>query len=40
MEVRAAAEGEYEQVEERAWRRLTSNLAALGAPLRDRGDDG
>ncbi len=32
-ETRSAAPGEYQDVEERAWHRLASNLAALGAPV-------
>jgi len=31
-ETREAVPGEYRLVEERAWRRLASNLDALGAP--------
>jgi hypothetical protein len=33
LETREAEPGEYERVEPRAWRRLTSTLAALGEPL-------
>jgi hypothetical protein len=32
-ETRDTGADEYERVEERAWRRLASNLAALGVPV-------
>ena len=39
MEVREADAEQYERAEERAWRRLVSNLSALGVPLRAGGAD-
>jgi len=35
---REAAPYEYERLEHRAWQRLTSNLAALGAAVPETGD--
>ena len=39
-ETQDAPPAEYEQIERRAWQRLTSNLAALGTPLPGREDPG
>ena len=38
-EMRDAAPDDYPRIEERAWRRLVSNLDALGAPLEPPNDN-